>query len=89
MATHVPAVKMVSVDADGFESVGYVFLTRTLYVKFRTSAQTVSFQNVPGFRYEGLLTAPRKDAYFKTFIQNQFIQKQMTSPPSASIPPRV
>lgn len=74
MAGQIPAVKMVAVDADLFESVGYVHQTRTLYIKFRPPAGAVSFQNVPGFRFEGLLAAPRKDAYYEAFIQNRFIE---------------
>lgn len=68
------AVKMVPVDADEFESVGYVLKGRLLYVKFRNSTVLV-FNNVPGFRYDGLMAAPRKDAYYKTFIQNFFVSK--------------
>ena len=74
------AVKMVPVDADLFESVGYVTGARQLYIKFR-NAPTLCFNNVPGFRYESLLSAPRKDVYYKTFIQNLFISKPMALPP--------
>jgi hypothetical protein len=75
-----PAVKMVPVEADQFESVGYVPGARQLYIKFR-NAPTLCFNNVPGFRYEGLLSAPRKDAYYKAFIQNLFISKPVELPP--------
>ena len=54
-------VKMVPVDADQFESIGYVAKGKQLYVKFRNPP--LIFNNVPGFRYEGLMAAPRKDAY--------------------------
>jgi hypothetical protein len=74
------AVKMVPVEAGSFESVGYVTGARQLYVKFRNSP-TLCFNNVPGFRYEGLLSAPRKDAYYKAFIQNFFISKVVELPP--------
>jgi hypothetical protein len=74
---------MVTVDADTFESVGYVSLHRTLCIKFRNPPVVISFQNVPGFRHEGLMAAPRKDAYFKTFIQNRFIEKPVELPPPA------
>ncbi|MGH7940604.1 MAG: KTSC domain-containing protein [Limisphaerales bacterium] len=67
-------VKMVSVDAETFEAVGYVIKGKQLYIKFRTS-QPLVFHNVPGFRYDGLLAAPRKDAYFETFIKNFFVSK--------------
>jgi KTSC domain len=53
---------------------------RQLYIKFNKSP-ALCFNNVPGFRYEGLLSAPRKDAYYKTFIQNFFISKAVELPP--------
>ncbi|MGA2029995.1 MAG: KTSC domain-containing protein [Verrucomicrobiota bacterium] len=80
MATQVPVVKMVPVDADLFEAIGYTSGNRLLYIKFR-NATTLSFNNVPGFRYEGLLAAPRKDAYYNTFIKNFFISKPAELPP--------
>jgi len=73
------AVKMIPVDADLFEAVGYASSARQLYIKFRNSPALV-FNNVPGFRYDGLMAAPRKDAYFKTFIQNFFISKNVELP---------
>jgi KTSC domain len=73
-------VKMMAVDANMFESVGYAMSKRELFVKFRNS-HTVCFEGVPGFRYQGLLSAPRKDAYFKTYIQNQFLSKEVPSAP--------
>jgi hypothetical protein len=80
MPIQTPAVKMVPVDADQFEAVGYVIGTRQLYVKFRNSP-VLCFHNVPGFRYDGLLAAPRKDAYYKAFIQNLFVSKTVELPP--------
>jgi hypothetical protein len=80
MPVQPPAVKMVPVDADLFESVGYTSGNRLLYIKFRNSPP-MSFLNVPGFRYEGLLSAPRKDAYYNTFIKNFFISKAVELPP--------
>jgi hypothetical protein len=68
------SVNMVAVDADLFESVGFVDTTHMMYIKFRNSP-TMSYEKVPRFRYQGLLSAPRKDAYYKTFIQNQFLTK--------------
>ena len=75
-----PAVKMVTVNADAFESVGYTASTRQLYIKFR-NAPALCFNNVPGFRFEGLLSAPRKDAYYKTFIKDLFLTKPVELPP--------
>ena len=80
MAIQTPTVKMVPVEADLFEAVGYTIGVRQLYIKFR-NAPTLCFNNVPGFRYEGLLAAPRKDVYYKTFIQNLFISKAVELPP--------
>ena len=73
------AIKMVPVDAEKFESVGYVLKGRLLYIKFRNSNVLV-FNNVPGFRYDGLMAAPRKDAYYDTFIKNFFVSKQTQLP---------
>ena len=73
-------IKMIPVDADTFEAVGYVTNGRQLYIKFRKPPALV-FNNVPGFRYEGLMAAPRKDAYYSTFIKNFFISKPFEFPP--------
>lgn len=70
---------MVPVDAELFEAVGYVMSGRQLYIKFRNSPALV-FNNVPGFRYDGLMAAPRKDAYYNTFIKNFFISKPAQLP---------
>jgi hypothetical protein len=79
MATPLPDVKMIPVDASMFESIGYVESSRQLFIKF-SPAPTVCFNNVPGFRYIGLLNAPRKDAYFKTFIKDRFLTKEVVLP---------
>ncbi|MGD0614711.1 MAG: KTSC domain-containing protein [Verrucomicrobiota bacterium] len=76
-----PAVKMVPVDAKQFESVGYTISSRRLYIKYRDAA-TVYFEGVPGFRYSGLMAAPRKDAYFTTYIKNSFLAQQVPEPPA-------
>jgi hypothetical protein len=76
MATISQSVKMMPVDADLFESIGYLPKTRQLYVKFRNSP-ALCFDNVPGFRYESLLVAPRKDAYYRTFIKDRFLTKPL------------
>ena len=68
------APKFVSVEAALFESVAYDDLTHTLYIKLR-DAPTLRFEKVPLFRYQGLMSAPRKDAYFRTFIKDQFLSK--------------
>jgi hypothetical protein len=72
METAAHSVKLAPVDADLFESIGYEDLTHTLYLKLKDGT-TLRFQKVPRFRYSGLLGAPRKDAYFKTFIKDQFL----------------
>lgn len=69
-------VKMMAVDADLIEAVGYLTAGRKLYVKFRTSP-ALCYEGVPGFRYQGLLSAPRKDAYFRSFIKDQFLAKEV------------
>jgi KTSC domain len=74
MDTQPHAVKMASVESDLFESVGYDDGSRCMIVKFR-NAPTMRFEKVPRFRYQGLLSAVRKDAYYKTFIKDQFLSK--------------
>jgi hypothetical protein len=74
------AVKMMKVDSDLFESIGYISKSRQLYIKFKNSP-ALCFDNVPGFRYESLLTVPRKDAYFRTFIKDRFLTKPVQLPP--------
>jgi hypothetical protein len=80
MATFTQPVKMEPVDADLFEAVGYVPKTRQLVIRFR-NAPTLGFDNVPGFRFEGLLKAPRKDAYYRAFIKDRFLTKPVELPP--------
>ena len=82
MATELQSVKMVPVDAELFEAIGYVPKARRLYIKFR-NLPTLSLENVPGFRYEGLLAAPRKDAYYRTFIKDRFLTKPIEPQPQA------
>lgn len=75
-----PTAKMITVDAKQFESIGYVTGKRQLIVKFRNSA-TTCFEGVPGFRYQGLLASPRKDAYFNAYIRHQFLHQDIATPP--------
>jgi KTSC domain len=79
MAASFLDVKMIPVDATLFESIGYVESSRQLFIKF-TPTSTLCFSNVPNFRYSGLLNAPRKDAYFKTFIKDRFLTKEVVLP---------
>lgn len=74
------AIKWTPVDADQFESVSYSNSTRRLYIKFRNSP-TLFFDGVPGFRVQGLLSAPRKDAYFRTYIKDHFLAKELPPTP--------
>ena len=74
---------MVSVDAKLFESIGYVETSRKLIIKFYHTP-TLCFDKVPHFRFQGLLNAPRKDAYYKTFIKDHFLTKEITLPPPAT-----
>lgn len=67
-------IKLVAVDGELLESVGYEDLTHTLHVKFRDGA-SLCFHKVPYFRFTGLMNAPRKDAYYKTFIKEKFLSR--------------
>ena len=71
--------KMTTVDAETFEAVGYGITNRRLYVKFR-NATTRYYEGVPSFRYQGLMASPRKDAYFKTYIKDTFLAKDVPQP---------
>jgi hypothetical protein len=62
-----------------FESIGYSDSTRDLYIKFR-AAQTFCYHDVPRFRFQGLMAAPRKDAYYTTFIKNAFLAREAEPP---------
>ncbi len=47
-----------------------------LIIKFR-GAPAMSFDGVPGFRFQGLMYAPRKDAYYSAYIKSQFLTKPL------------
>jgi hypothetical protein len=74
-----PVMRMIPVDAKAFEAVGYSDYTRQLYIKFRDSP-TLCFEDVPHFRHSGLMAAPRKDAYYATYIKDRFLAKEVTPP---------
>jgi hypothetical protein len=69
-------VKLLPVEADLFESIGYDDRTHSMVVKYRDGS-TMRIENVPRFRFQGLLAAPRKDAYYRTFIKDRFLLKQV------------
>jgi|GEM_PF-947192 hypothetical protein len=82
-------VEMIPVDVKLtklIESVGYVEASRQLIIKFyHTSTHGLAstgiifcFNNVPHFRFQGLLNAARKDAYYETFIKDHFLAKDIT-----------
>ncbi|MDE3067711.1 MAG: KTSC domain-containing protein [Verrucomicrobiota bacterium] len=77
MAAPVSTVKMLPVEADSFEAIGYATGVRQLFIKFRNKP-VLCFDNVPGFRFEGLLNAPRKDAYYNTFIRDRFLSREVS-----------
>src|SRR5689334_8445154 len=63
--------KMVAVDADLFESVGYEDLSHCLFIKFRNSPM-LKYEKVPRFRFQGLLGAPRKDPTIRPLFKTSF-----------------
>ena len=75
---------MVPVDADLFESVGYVTGARQLYIKFRNAPHARCSQPCAEVSVgeSDCRSAPRKDVYYKTFIQNLFISKPVELPPT-------
>ena len=74
MPIPVAVVKMVPIEADTFVAVGYAASMRQLYVTFK-NGNSIVYNNVPGFRYEGLAATPRPEAYFRTFIKDAFLSK--------------
>ena len=72
-------IKMVPVDGQLIEAIGYVEASRHLYIKFRgTGAEC--YHGVPRFRYQGLLAAPLPDKYFKNYIKGTFLAKDAELP---------
>lgn len=76
-------VKMESLhDSVMIEAIGFCENTKRLYVQMRNpGAPKLCFEGVPRFRVSGLLSAPRKDEYFKNFIQSSFLKKEVTEIP--------
>jgi hypothetical protein len=68
------SARMVAVDGKHIESVGYLIASRQLFIKLRGGG-TTCYEKVPGFRHSGLMAAPRKDAYFDSFIKHSFLGK--------------
>lgn len=79
MDTYGQSLKMLPVESDQIEAVGFIEQTHSLYIKFRNSPPML-FEKVPSFRFQGFLAAPRKDAYFRTFIQGHFLSKETSLP---------
>jgi hypothetical protein len=69
-------VKLVPTDSEGFEAVGYDASARCMIMKLRDGT-TIRLENVPRFRYSGLLSSPRKDAYYRAFIKGHFLTKNV------------
>lgn len=79
MTTQEQHLKLLPVDAKMFSDIGYLDSSRQLYIKFRGSP-ALCFAGVPRFRFAGLLAAPRKDAYYATYIKNFFLFKPVELP---------
>ncbi|HEY6166455.1 MAG TPA: KTSC domain-containing protein [Verrucomicrobiae bacterium] len=69
-------------DSAQIESIGFCENTKRLYVKMRgTGAPTLCFSGVPRFRITGLMSAARKDEYFKNFIRGTFMHREVKELP--------
>ena len=79
MVTNDKSVKMVPVQAQMFESVGYCDASRHLYIK-QKNGTVLCFEDVPRFRIQGLMTSPRKDGYYKVYIKDAFLSKETKLP---------
>ena len=73
-----PPIAWANVDAKQFESVGYAQASRQLFIKFRNS-KILCFEDIPQFRYKGLMSAPRIDAYYSSYIKDQFLFKEVAA----------
>ena len=73
-----PPITWANVDAKQFESVGYAQASRQLFFKFRYS-KVLCFEDIPQFRYKGLIAAPRIDAYYSSYIKDQFLCKEVAA----------
>ena len=73
-----PPITWAQVDAKQFESVGYAQASRKLFIKFRNS-KIICFEDIPQFRYKGLMAAPRIDAYYSSYIKDQFLSKEVAA----------
>ena len=71
-----PPITWAQVNAKQFESVGYAQSSRQLFIKFRNS-KILCFEDIPQFRYKGLMSAPRIDAYYSSYIKDQFLVKEV------------
>jgi len=71
-----PAIKWTRVQAKLFEAIGYANTSRKLYIKFR-SRPTLVYEDVPHFRYTGLMASPRQDAYYAAYIKDQFLATEL------------
>jgi hypothetical protein len=74
METQTQSVKLVSMNTEAFEAVGYDIASRSLVIKLHDGT-TIRLEKVPQFRFQGLMSSPRKDAYFRAFIKDQFVSK--------------
>jgi hypothetical protein len=69
-------------DSDVIEEIGFSENTKRLYVKLKGAKPTIlCFSGVPRFRHAGLMTASRKDEYFKNFIKPTFLSQEIKSIP--------
>ena len=76
-------VKMEALhDSAVIEEIGFSENTKRLYVKLKGPKPAIlCFAGVPRFRHAGLLTASRKDEYFKNFIKSSFLSQEVKSIP--------
>jgi hypothetical protein len=76
-------VKMEAVtDSSLIEQAGFSENTKRLYLKMRGPKPVyLCFSGVPRFRFSGLMSAARKDEYFKNFIKPAYLQQEIKEIP--------
>jgi hypothetical protein len=74
-----PSLQRVPLDSSSLAWVQYDPALRHLEVEFRNGERYLYFQ-VPPRRYQNLLDADSKGAFFNRHIRNRFAFKQLTRP---------
>ena len=64
--------KMVDVNSDALQAVGYDALGQRLYIRFRGQSKAYTFYRVPVEVYGGLMNASSKGTYYHQHIRGRY-----------------